>query len=703
MKKFKTSVLLLGLFTFFCSSLLADEAKLTSWQKIENALTKKEITEATAAGFKVLAFFNDPELPPKYQTDPGAIVPELPDNFIARAMKQLPQMDIGLAASAYRYMIPPAYLDHSNQKGEATVPTPNDVPNNNWAFIDDVTASIRVWYEKDNQDQIQLAKLIHLKLAKEIIPVETKLMGRSHLADHLNTRNLLVSAGIERAQPNGGDGKLDVYIYNLPPEANTRAWVQPYDVEEGAGCVPRPGYLAVNLSWAQTATPERIASTLAHEYFHTIQISYDRKGDCTEYDNMDEGTATYIKHFVYPNYNHEHEWFEFFEDGRQSLMDAAYATWPFYYFMVEMQGSDSLSKLHSMMEQHRAIEALNSTLKGGFKEQWVDYAVYEWNQDPLQDGFFRWDNYKFLPGRGAKDNEGHLPPIKVEKVTLDQDGQYRYDMKLELKQLTRDFFAFDLTDPEIRSIAIENPVFWNAKKINVKALVRKKGQTQFEELLWDNNQRQEYHYCFDKKDQDIDQIVIVVANYQHSKVGKPYTGKPGFKVTNLGCHGYKGKISSYWDTVDKKMEQHLQVDVTNVTYIENGESEGGVFKNNFYNTTGTLAYSYNGRIEDCSGFKAGFLDIKFGPKSTLMGLASYNVKPEAWGDYVMGIEPVNPFITVTYVCPPPKKSFEWTVPVAVVAGFNGAQKHKGDPVLRGESKNVSTGWGSKWEFHPFKE
>ncbi|HAZ11948.1 MAG: hypothetical protein A2X86_07145 [Bdellovibrionales bacterium GWA2_49_15] len=707
----KTTLLFIALYLVSTLSLMAQPFvnPLSSFEKINQALARQEITGPDAAGFRVLAFFNDENLPSQLQSDAGAVIATPSDLLLKTAVGLLAQMSPPLAAHVYFYMIPPAYLPAADgNKDVQNFPQPRLIPSQDWAFIENVSSEIRVWYQTDQAEQLLMANQIRALMSDEIIPKEKALMGRTHPRDDLNTRSILVSVGIERAQPNGGDGKLDIYIYNIPAgddgSAPPKAWVMGYTVDEvsGLGCPARPSYMSVNLAWAKTADPKKFASTLAHEYFHAIQNSYNRKDECEGYNKIDEGTATYIKHHIFPKYNDEHIWWEFSENGRLSLLDEDYETWPFYFFMVQMQGEAVMPKLHETMGSNRAIESVNKVLDGGFKKQWLEYAVYEWNQEPLFDGFRQWDDYNIIPGRGAKDAAGHLPPIKVEKVTLDANGQYRYQMDMELKPLTRDFYAFDVSDANIRTVAIENPVFWNGRKVKVKALVRRKGETKFDELLWEDPQIEQYHYCFDKKNEEIDLIVIVAANFQHLTSGTTYRGQAPFKVSNQGCYAFQGKINSRWELREGSLEHVLDVEASNVKLRAGEFGAEGHFKNQFYLESAVVNYSYRGHMGDCHGFASGFLEAEVGPRSIAMGLASYNVAPEAWADYVIGIPIKDPFFKVTYVCPFPKPPVIGTIAVGLNISSTGVfHKHGFNPRLQGQSSG--NGYDVSWDFSPVKE
>ena len=458
--------------------------------------------------------------------------------------------------------------------------------------------------------------------------------------------------------------------------------------------------MALDTFWVLGNDQKEVSSTLAHEYFHLIQSSYDRKKTCMDYFKIDEGTATYIKDYVYPKYNREHDWFEFFENGRTQLKEGMYGTWTFFKYLVEMHGSDIIRSIYVAMQEKGALDAIDSVILGGFKKQWPSYSVYEWNQDPLADGFFAWDDFKFVPGRGAQVKNQHMTPIPVENVYLDTNGTYRKEMDLDLKPLTRDFYAFEMKEPDVRSIAVENPGMMANSRVAVRALVRKRGQTKFDDVEWKENLRHEYQFCLDKKDEDIDLIVIVIANYRHQSDAPTFKMKPSFKATNQACHEMTGYLKTVYNSPEGDQEKlRVEASATGVVFKENGRVKNGMFRNNYSVTAGTIMYSHHGVIDDCVGTKSGVMQVKNGMNYSLTA-TPYNVPPEAWGQYDISIDMEDNIYTVNYACPPPKRSFTRNHFLVLSTGSE-IQSHDGFATFKGTS--YSNGWKSEWSFKPQKE
>lgn len=683
-------------------------APLNSFEKIQAALDRKEITAADAAGLRVLAYMSDPAIPAEFLSDRDATDTNPDDLIVDQARVMLPEMTEGLAIKVYGHMIPPPY--RSTQKGLARIldfPKPSEIPSSTWVYLDDVVSGVRVWYEKDNQAQFIAANRIRRALEDAIIPAAKKLMGRTHPADDVANSGILVRMGLERAQPNGGDGKLDVYLFKLPltdtvdGKVKARAWVQVYDFKSsnGVGCPVSASYMAVDTGFALSATPERLASTVAHEYFHVIQNTYPRKADCVSYHHVDEGTATYFKDYVFPNYNHEHEFYEFFEKGTKSLIGSSYDTWYFYYFMTRVQGTSVIPKLHELRANETSYDSIEKALDGGFKEQWPDFAVYNWNQDPLQDGFKQWDKITYVPKRPTAIGGTTFSPIKVEEVELNLEGQYSYDMSMILPPLTRDYFAFDVRNEEIHSVAIDNPVIMNAKKVKVKVLIRKRGHFDYEEVTWEDSKRHEYQFCLDNKEEAIDQIVIVVANYNYKPNSPTYRMQATFKASNQGCHRFNGKMTGNYEYRNGKEHHVAEIVATDLVYKESGRNEEGSHKGHFHLESANVSYTYSGLIDECRGTAAGHLTPDLSSSTIALGLYPYNVAPEAWGDYVISVPLLPPSFMVHYVCPPPRPSFSAPFTVGLANGKRA--NHGGFNHLK-DSSDIA-GWKVSWDVKPIRD
>ena len=680
----------------------------TGLQKIEQALEQNQITQADAAGFRVLFYFQSPALPSRFQSDFGAPSVRPSDNLLSEAREEMPSMELTLAEEVYSLMIPPPFRasEDKAEKNNDTFPTPSTIPNRLWTYTESDRAKLRIWFKRDDFAEERLAMMVLAMLENEIIPAVEKLMGMRHDSDALEDFLFAVRPGVFRTWPNGGDGKLDVYIFDFPVEpdkATPWAWVKGYPSNKGEiySCPASPSYMGVNRSWALSTPTSKLASTLAHEYFHVIQSLFNRKGNCKFYKKMDEGTANYAEHYVYPDSNDEHDWFMFSEDGNLSLINESYSTWPFYLFMTKTQGEGSLLSLYQTMEGFGAYEALDRTLDGGFKKQWLDYAVHEWNQDPIKESFLQWDNYTSVPGRGGYDADGHMNAIVPEKVVLDAKGAYSYPMYMLLPPLTRNFFAFDLSDENIRSVAFDNPIYDNRNpKINLNILARKRGTDSYDELLWQDDHRKHFLYCLDKKDQNYDLLVVVAANYEHSINGDTYSPSPEIRITNKGCYGYKGTLKGY--TVHPRGNFRLDVQVNDFEVREQDVATDGDYRNRYIVVGGSATYKAVGTIGNCETNSAGSVELKIGSKQVGVTLQPYVTDPTRVGIYNVEAALKNGYVEVPFKCKPPQAGMVQRMPFILNTAMQiPYPDNKGKPELVGELSTM--GFNISWDLKPIKE
>ncbi|MBI2519032.1 MAG: hypothetical protein HYV97_01385 [Bdellovibrio sp.] len=567
------------------------------------------------------------------------------------------------------------------------------VPNRQWDAKESEEFKLRIWFQKDSAVEERIASLIFAFMQNEIIPSEEALIGRRHQSD-------------DGRGPNGGDGKLDIYLFDFPPpppgeEMNDAATVgYSEDRTPNMGCPGRPSYIMVNLRWAKKASMDALASIMAHEYFHVLQNTFDMLGNCDFYTGVTEGTAEYVMHHVYPNSNEEHDWYLFSEDGSLSMLTEDYSTWPFYMYMTKKLGDKSLLTLLTNFASYNAFDALDRTLPGGFKKHWVEYATLQWNQSPLNDSFLQWDNYSAVPGRGSRQSDGHLASITPEKVILDANGQYRFEMNMKLPPMTREIYAFDVSNEDIRSIAINNPIRENIGKMNVKLLGRKKGSSNFEEIFWEDHDRKDYLYCLDKKDEAFDLIVLVAANYQHHRNDETITATPHFRATNQGCYGFKGTVKFSMQYPNNSLV--IKGEINDFEVREKGRTTDSNNKNQFAVVGGRGIYRATGKLGNCEANFAGTLELKTGPRTIGLMLESYSVAPAPWGVYHINVFLTRDTIPVT--CSGPNGPITANFPIGLstmIGAPTSPPNHGGKPDLQGQISNYAS--TMSWDLRPIKE
>ncbi|MBL7716188.1 MAG: hypothetical protein JNL01_12055 [Bdellovibrionales bacterium] len=699
--------------------------------KIDWDVQTGKISPAQGFYFKVLADNADSELPAQYAGDLGASTVRGNETDLNSFSVDLFFKDLTLEQqrTVVLYLNPPAYRHpvqlqtgpapsvpgvHDSVVASPTPrPTPSGVPNQDWEFIDSVSAKLRVWYKKGNARDLLIAQKTRDALSNDIMRLQMNLMQTDWVPDHPFVSPVRDQSGQPVLIGNGGDDKLDVYIAPGPVTGNAAYGARVTGIPMGVpSCVARPVYMEVNNSVGWESYWDRLKTTLAHEFFHVMQMSRNRKEWCAKYNNIDEGTATWAKPFTYP-YKHHHDRDEFTKDDELSLRDASYGSWTFYYFMTHVHGNDKMREIYVGMQNASAYDAVNSAITGGFKKQWPDFVEHEWNNRPKDTGSFKeWDQYDVVPKRRKKGGAvGQTEDIDAELVQVPTNkGWIRYPMEFALAPLTRKYYYFDLSlDPLARSVSLENPVYFQKERGNLRAFLRNRndGKWKTVDLV---SQYEDQEFCLDTKAEAFDEIILMYTNFGHSESGQHVYGQHDLIVTSQGCYGYKGEYHQVADNVKSDRNQHLTLD-GNLTFL-NKPRVGGTHASGQYAThAGTLNYSYSGTIEGCFGSSSGPLTVVTGAQSADLGLYPYNAPPAASRGYNFAAKVDPGYVLVEHFCTPPKKNIIEAIPIMVssmnplIYGQSQWDTLPNGDMIENRSFPGYGGWNMQthWDLKPLKE
>lgn len=694
--------------------------------KIDDAVAEGRLTPGQGLIYKLQLLEGAPGVPAEFKDvlSDGKLLDRGSLGFLREALEAFPQMTASEQEQALPLLMPSAYrpaklIGPSGFKNVTRAPLdiPAPLPAINWTYVDGITANIRVWYAKDNADQAEMAALVKTILTEEIITKEQNLLQKQVLSDGVGTFFRTDARGNKVIWGNGGDGKYDVYL--TPLAADLYASAAPYPVDPGAqyGCVARPSYLKVNTARDWKGNVNMLRGALAHEFFHALQFSFDRKEECAAYDPIDEGTATWAEDYVFPKGNTEHEYYRFFEAGDMSLIGATYGTWTFFYFMTQNHGVDKIRELQYGMITQGPYVALNGVLPGGFKKQWPEFVKAGWNHFPLpEDSFLEWDDYDWVPGRGAPDARGHLPPIDTESVVLNASGSYRFKMPLDLAPLTRAYYRFEFTsDQNVHSVSLENPLYFMRDRGAFRVIVKyaKSPKWQVEDWITGgpggpDTGMEDREICMDKKGERIEEVVVMYSNYRHETDAPTLQAEPSMKATNLGCHQYAGKGKTRIAFKETDFNGTIDVDYKDLVFREAGRNDDGMFRGQFYLESGTASYTYSGTVGGCTGQKSGTFALKTGPSgSRAMGLYPYHVDQPNARSYSFLAAGQLPYVLITHQCPAPKPPAQ--VPVMLGGFLNsgqawGNQSALSDGSLQGSAvEGITTVITKDWDFKPKAE
>ena len=675
---------------FFSVATFAQEASKNPFDLIEAALQAGEITKAQAVLYRVLAFRGDPHLPaafvgdiesPQESTTPGDLyTAELNSVF---ADLQAPEQGLAL-----RMLAPPAYVPglHDVMANPDNSDLPSPQPDQHWTKLELTNAII--WYT-DNDANAQ----VYVEAIKQALPqVLEKLAGfmsKAPLTDEGESHEYITKENKKVVIGNGGDGRLDIYVMPMGRKANARGYANPYgDVYQGKAY---PGFLVMNSGIGLSAA--RMKSVLMHETMHLVQMAYPRKTSHVASYKMDEGVAKWSEDVWDAASQFEHEWYDFFRDGRLSLKTESYGTWTWYYFLTHELGNFIIDKIYLGMANSEPYKAMNDAIPGGFKQMWPGYTKKEWNHYPpeSENSFKTWDQFSDTP-RDEKKREIQPIEVKIDPTV----GDYVYENEVVLKSMTRKYIEFAFNDlTQIRSVSIGMTHFWAKDKVTLRAMVQYESGWKYE--TWDS-QYEDKLICFDRKKERILNLVLIYSNYDYQS-DEPAGLAAKVSATNLPCNGFKGHVDGEIKNSAYTLTMSTDAMFNAAPMITDEPDAGPHFSGHFNLFSIKTTYLFKGTDgQGCSAHKADTIELA-GEQLKRSG----NIGLYPWNDHTTGGyravsgaigHPLPRPIDITYTCP---NGRNYTVPMQL-ALWPGTRQTK---LLPNETDIVGTydmGANGLWKF-----
>jgi hypothetical protein len=404
----------------------------TTAKLIDESLAKGEITFETSLIYKVFDAFDDARLPAKYQMgsktgDSTVLMDALPiwDTLspVTKAILRpfyLPPFYKGSwwdLRSAGEDTLPVAhhplhYEDHEDHPPCDDAHTA-DCLSPEWSsvIVDTVNGKYRVWWLKrygDKEEKKALTLATHVE--NTISPALTQLMGEP-----------LLDNGSFGKLGRGGDDRIDIALVDLSRSVTAR-WE----------CPPSPGYMLLSRKDG--------LDTVVHELMHLFQFKFQRKCDNTDYKWWEEATAEWTKDYfqrTYPDVyrlNPEHDFAPYFlSDTRQPLettngQNREYGAYLFPFFLAQRFSPQLIRDIWDTMHNKDSLDAIDSVIIGGFKEQWLEFVRLNWNKGPVKE-YQNWD--QFLKSASADEEQ---------IVVVDGNGEHEYLLKHPIPHLAARYY-----------------------------------------------------------------------------------------------------------------------------------------------------------------------------------------------------------------------------------------------------------------------
>lgn len=524
----------------------------SSYDLINQALEKSEITAEQAAIYRVFASFADPRLPHAFNGNDE----DLPDSVDLFA-------DFDSLSSSAKALLAPFRLrpDHpdswwySTDAGEwpgmSGASATGDVqasarPAGPWLHVSGT--KVRVHYPNVGNSYVLAGLATYagtiLNEAETVIwPKLTSLLGREPLPDCL-----LVCGDV------GGSSRYDIYLVSV-----NRSYVQPeFTTCSAAG----PSYMALN--------PARTFGTLAHELMHSFQFSFTMGGSgaCGEYRWLEESTAQWAVDSVYKKTYNAYEQRvlpDFVDHSRQPLEfendKHEYGAYIFFFYLTRVGGvAESVIKdIWAAATNSDSLKAVDGAIPGGFARHWQEFVKYNWNPNPP---WAPLDQYRTLDDNTyhAARQSGFAP----KAVSASPDQQVPLSNS-ELVHLSSAYYEFTF-DSSVSTLAFLNGFTYELKIENidgaqvftstelganepvkkygrVQALIKRVGKD-WEMADWSNSPSR--IFCLDDPNDRVERLVIILSNSDPDRNNlpiKPVNLSPRLWASNMGCWKWQGTAS----------------------------------------------------------------------------------------------------------------------------------------------------------------
>jgi hypothetical protein len=501
--------------------------KPTTFELIDGAVVKGEITDETALLYKVYAYFGDARLPTAYVGDPPSGDRE--HGILTDVIARWSTLSAATRQALDPFLLPPIYPESPFARGAASR-SPQQAGSilADWSRMDTLRAS--VWYRAADAGAATAASNLFAEI-ENVWTTEESLMGRGPKSD----------GGLDH---NGGDDKLDIYVlpsFRTPdPTDKPDGMVVPYkdtlDLLPGdPPNIERGAYILIRSSAA--STHEGARDVLAHEFFHAIALNQKNTDGVVASRWLNEATATWMEDYVYPTQirNFEHAaGGRYFTDGYRVKFDeppdGGYADYLFFFYLARKFSPNLNRDIWNNLVGNSSLQAIDAAIPGGFKERWPEFAMYCWDH-PGVDKFAQWDSISsglvdgsaepYLAFSSGNGDGTSLPGGVVPHLAM------RYAF---IEVLSDDVKRLEIQTP---------PVAGGAANAKTSAWIKlADGTTRVED--WTSKTR--VVFCRDKATENVTGLMLLRTN--SSRTLPAVWGDGKVIADTVGCGGFRGTVHS---------------------------------------------------------------------------------------------------------------------------------------------------------------
>jgi hypothetical protein len=271
-------------------------------------------------------------------------------------------------------------------------------------------------------------------------------------------------------------------------------------------------WIAISAS-LNSADPD-LASTLAHEIFHSFQLVFSRY----EHRWLTEGTATWAEDFIGPDWNTEQRRLAelTFNAGEnihnhltERITDKAYGMYLFFYYLTRVRSGASSDVMRRIWEncganRLQSLESVKKALDADFKDVLKEYALYTLDVEPYKG--------KFPDTLGPYGGQNPLKLLDIHK--LQEKWKINEMGSIDAQAFCLDFMSIIYLQVKNEAKGLNAPAvrfdlkeFLDKKEIGIQAVIKYRNGRVGKEDWTGLEQRV---FCLSNKNQNFETIHLAV-------------------------------------------------------------------------------------------------------------------------------------------------------------------------------------------------
>ncbi len=526
-------------------------AEPSSEQLIDRALANGKINAEQALTYRVFAAFGDCRLPAEFRGDDSALESTFVLDEVAAAFKTLSPAGQAMLLPYLREPYAPGGWVEAQQAacgGLTPKTTPSDITP---ITITILGGKVRVNYLPG--DELKANRIAN-EVASKLYPDLTKLMGEPLPYDPTLKDPTRLTIDVVKA-------KLRVVTLFL------------FDMS----LIKCPNYGPAFMVIGELAAQEDVAFGVMDAIVRGYRVATECR--FPEYMWLMKATGMWAVDYEYPQSNWEHQFGEAFLAQPELPLERDAGDWdhrPYgayllpFYINHRFKDAEFIHSVWLVAKSKLSLESVDDALSvfGGFKEQWPEFVLRNWNQAPYD--FYKKEDRLDLPASKVSAVVAAFPDRKVEVTTY--GGR-----SLAIQPLSAQYFHYTVDDTA-RTLAFVNGLNYklsirewpvvpdfgkvfmldNAVKphegLKIQALLKINGS--WEKTPRDWTQRPVLVFCREFPAEHVDELVLIVSNSEYKK-REPIEAEgmpPVIWVSNISCAGWETKSATFQRTVDHPLK-----------------------------------------------------------------------------------------------------------------------------------------------------